>query len=199
MKTGVIILAAGSSSRLGGVKQLIEYQGKTLIERSITTAQKIATNRTVIVLGANAELIQKSIKSDATSIAINSDWKDGMGSSIVVGLRFLLERESIDQVILMLCDQPFVDEELIIRLIQKRSQTSHGIIASSYSGTLGVPALFGKKYFDELLALQGHEGAKILIRKYSEDVAFIDFPLGKTDLDTPEDVEVFLKKYDSES
>ncbi|WP_026954055.1 nucleotidyltransferase family protein [Algoriphagus vanfongensis] len=199
MKTGVIILAAGSSSRLGEAKQLLEIQGEKLIDRSIKAAQKIAANRTVVVLGANAELIQKSIKSEVSSIVINSEWKDGMGSSIVAGLRFLIEKEFIDQVILMLCDQPFVDEELLIRLIQKQSQTLQGIIASSYSGTLGVPALFGKKYFEELLALHGHEGAKNLIRKHSEDVAFIDFPLGKIDLDTPHDVEEFLKNYDSEA
>src|SRR5690606_21409498 len=105
------ILAAGSSSRLGSVKQLLEIQSKTLIERSINIAQKIAENRTVVVLGANAELIQKSIKSKIPSIAINTEWMDGMGSSIATGIRFLIERESINQVILMLCDQPFVDEE----------------------------------------------------------------------------------------
>ena len=87
----------------------------------------------------------------------------------------------------MVCDQPFVDEQLLNNIAQTKSESGKGIVASSYKDTLGTPVLFNKTYFPELLALQGQEGAKKLIFKHKEDVAAVPFPLGYFDIDTAED------------
>jgi molybdenum cofactor cytidylyltransferase len=195
MKTGIILLAAGSSSRLGRAKQLIEFQGKTLIQKAIDEANKCQADSLVVVLGANAELIQTGFESSSAPFIINSDWQQGMSSSMQAGLGFLMEKEVIDQVVLMLCDQPFVDASLLDQLITSKADSGKGIVAAAYSDTLGVPALFDKRYFEELLQLTGSEGAKKVIFNHLLEVHALDFPLGAVDLDTEEDVSQFLIRY----
>jgi molybdenum cofactor cytidylyltransferase len=195
MKTGIILLAAGSSSRLGGAKQLIEFQGKTLIQKAIDEANMSQADYLVVVLGANADLIQTGFDISSTPFIVNPDWQQGMSSSMQAGLRFLMEKEEIDQVLLMLCDQPFVDASLLDQLITARETSGKGIVVSAYSNTLGVPALFDRRYFEELLQLTGSEGAKKVIFKHQAEVHALDFPLGAVDLDTEEDVNQFLIRY----
>jgi molybdenum cofactor cytidylyltransferase len=195
MKTGIILLAAGSSSRLGRAKQLIEFQGETLIQRAIEEAKKSKANCLVLVLGSNPELIQTGFDTSSTPFIVNPDWQHGMSSSMQAGLRFLMEKEDVDQVVLMLCDQPFVDASLLDQLITAKETSGKGIVAAAYSNTLGVPALLEERYFDELLQLTGSDGAKKVIFKHQSEVQALDFPLGAVDLDTEEDVSQFLIRY----
>ena len=195
MKTGIILLAAGSSSRLGRSKQLIEFQGKTIIQKAIDEANKSQADCLVVVLGSNTELIQTGFESSSAPLIINSDWQQGMSSSMQAGLRFLMAKEAIDQVLLMLCDQPFVDASLLDQLIIAKETSGKGIVAAAYSNTLGVPALFDKRYFEELSQLTGSEGAKKVIFNHQAEVHALDFPLGAVDLDTEEDVSQFLIRY----
>lgn len=191
MKTGVILLAAGSSSRLGRPKQLLNYQGKTLIQHSIDAALNSAANDLVVVLGSNSKLIQSGIESKKVPLLFHANWEEGMSSSMQCGLQYLLEASQVEQVILMLCDQPYVTQDLLDQLIHEKKTSGKGIVACSYSGTVGVPALFGQDYFPELLALKGTEGAKKVILNHQDDTFLIDFPLGAIDLDTKEDVQKF--------
>jgi molybdenum cofactor cytidylyltransferase len=195
MKTGIILLAAGSSSRLGRAKQLIEFQGKTLIQKAIDEANKCQADSLVVVLGANAELIRTGFDITSTPFIVNSDWQQGMSSSMQVGLRFLMGKQVINQVVLILCDQPFVDASLLNQLINAKETSGKGIVAAAYSNTLGVPALFEERYFEELLQLTGSEGAKKVIFNHQAEVHVLDFPLGAVDLDTEEDVSQFLIRY----
>lgn len=191
MKTGVILLAAGSSSRLGRPKQLINYQGKTLIQHSIEAALNSTANDLVVVLGSNSELIQTGIESKEVPVLVHEHWEEGMSSSMQCGLRYLIETSQVEQVILMLCDQPYVTQDLLDQLMNGKKASRKGILACSYSGTVGVPALFDQTYFPELFALMGAEGAKKVILNHQEDVFLIGFPLGAVDLDTEEDVQKF--------
>lgn len=195
MKTGVILLAAGSSSRLGRPKQLINYQGKTLIQKAIDEAQNSQADCLLVVLGANPDLIQTGFDHTKTPFVINPNWQFGMSSSMQAGLRFLMEKKAIDQVLFILCDQPFVDASLLDQLITTKEESGKGIVASAYSNTSGVPALFDRRYFEELLQLTGSEGAKKVIFNHQAEVQALDFPLGAVDLDTEEDVNKFLSLY----
>ncbi|MDN5287013.1 MAG: nucleotidyltransferase family protein [Mucilaginibacter sp.] len=191
MMTGLIILAAGSSSRLGSPKQNLLYQGQTLLQRAIQTAlTSVCHEKVVVVLGANEGVIRPSISDQLVYITYNPDWQEGMASSIRLGITELLRIEpNIKAAILMLCDQPFVDPLLIYQLTEKKADSFSGIIACTYRDTLGVPVLFDASYFPRLLMLQGKEGAKTLIRDFPNDVATIAFPLGAIDIDTIEDYE----------
>jgi molybdenum cofactor cytidylyltransferase len=189
--TGLIILAAGASNRLGTPKQNLIYQGQTLLQRAIHTALTSACcEKIVVVLGANEGVIRPNISDHQVHITYNPNWQEGIASSIRLGITELQKIEpNATASILMVCDQPFVDPLLIYQLTEKRAENNNGIIACTYKDTLGVPALFDVSYFSRLLMLQGKEGAKKLIKAFSHDVLPVAFPLGAIDIDTMDDYE----------
>lgn len=189
--TGLIILAAGASSRLGTPKQNLIYQGQTLLQRAIHTALTSACcEKIVVVLGANEGMIRPNISDHQVHITYNPNWQEGIASSIRLGITELQKLEpNITAAILMLCDQPFVDPLLIYQLTERKAENNNGIIACTYKDTLGVPALFDASYFPQLLMLQGKEGAKKLIKAFAHDVLPVAFPLGAIDIDTMDDYE----------
>lgn len=186
-KIGIIILAAGSSSRLGQAKQLLKFKEKTLLEISLHAAKASMADKIVLVLGANLHQIQQEINLAPYEVVINNHWDSGMASSMQTGLRHLLQQQEFDAVVLMLSDQPFIEPNIINLLIIKYLNSKKGIIASTYQDTFGVPALFDQKYFNELLDLKSKEGAKKIIYKHLDDIEKVDFPKGVVDIDTPED------------
>ena len=190
--TGVVILAAGSSSRLGKPKQNLVYQGRTLLQKAVETAVASVCKPIIVVLGANAENIKPTIQKKEITILYNADWAEGMASSVRCGIEELKKSSpDVSSVILMLCDQPFADTGLLNAMVEKQLKLSPGIVACGYNDTIGVPVLFENKYFDELLLLKGQEGAKKLLLKYKGLVSSIPFALGSVDIDTVEDHDYF--------
>ena len=188
------MLAAGSSTRLGKPKQLLVYNGKSLLRHSIEVAAGARIQALITVLGGNADLLIPEIDSNNTHVVINKNWKDGMASSIIAGLTTLLEKfPDTERVIFMMCDQPFITTSLLNNLLITHEQTGKPIVAGSYDGILGVPVLFNKIFFDNLLQLQGDTGAKKIIQQHITDVATVLFPKGKIDIDTMQDYENLLK------
>ncbi|MGZ3874897.1 MAG: nucleotidyltransferase family protein, partial [Mucilaginibacter sp.] len=151
--TGIIILAAGASSRLGSPKQNLVYEGESLLQRNIKAA--VATGYPVtVILGANAEIIRPTISHFAINIIYNDEWQEGIASSIRLGIGELKKTAPhIDGVILMLCDQPFVSTQLLLQLTP--ADASKNICACTYNGTIGPPAFFDDHYFPELQQLTG--------------------------------------------
>ena len=192
-KTGIIILAAGNSSRLGRPKQLLEYKESTLLKNAISEALKVENSFVIVVTGSNHDLIEKELHSLEITISFNPDWETGMSSSIVNGISQLLSlNPDCEQCILTVCDQPFVTNSIFENLIIESNKKGKGIAAAAYSETLGTPVLFHQKFFQELQELKGQEGAKKLLKKYTEDVVSIPFEKGNIDIDTEEDYLKFL-------
>ena len=190
-KIGIIILAAGASTRMNGEpKQLLEFEGKTLLRRAAETALSSGAHPIVIVLGANAEKLLPEIKDLPILPAINENWATGMGGSIKTGLSVLLtENRGIEAAILMLCDQPFVTAETLNRLVETFQKTNKPIAACQYADTIGVPALFVREMFAELSALQGDAGAKAVIKKHAAAIARTPAPEAAFDVDTQADFQ----------
>lgn len=194
MKTGVLILAAGNSSRLGQPKQLLQFKGKSLLYHVVSQALEI-TPAVVVVTGSKNDIIEKEIHGLKVPATENPYWQDGMGSSISSGLKRLLDNfPTIETVIISVCDQPFIEASVFSELISKQADSQKNIVASAYSKTLGTPVLFTKRYFPELIALSGNEGAKRLLDKFYDDVAQINFEKGAIDIDTIEDYEQLIKQ-----
>ena len=189
-KIGIILLAAGASRRLGSPKQLVPYEGTSLVKYVAVTAL-ISEFPTVVVLGAHADKVAEELNDLAVEKVLNPEWKKGMSTSIRKGVAALRSgHPDLEALILMLCDQPGVSPLTIHRLVDKYSQTGMPIVASKYGGSAGVPALFGYEMFGELLQLGGKGGAKALIEKYDDTlVTHVRAPEAKFDVDTPEDVE----------
>lgn len=187
--TALIILAAGESSRLGFPKQTLLYKGQTLIELAIEAGLKSKCRRVIVVLGANAEVIEPGIKKYDVKIVHNPNWAEGMSSSIKAGINHINEDRAISNAIFMLCDQPFVNRALIDSLLYKQQETNQSIIACTYKDTVGVPALFDRSLFAQLLSLQGQEGAKKILNAYPNDITTIPFKKGDIDIDTLQDYQ----------
>lgn len=191
---GIIILAAGASSRLGKPKQLLWFEGKTLLRRAVENA--IETNfKTVVVLGANFEKIKTEIEDLDVEICFNENWKGGMSSSLKTGLKKILEpAPNLSAVIIQLCDQPFVNFSILKRLAEVFERTNAPIVACEYAETVGVPALFSRIIFDELFALSTENGAKRIIKKHSASVEKISAPEAEIDIDTAKDYEKLIPR-----
>ena len=187
---GIIILAAGASTRLGKPKQLLQYRGKTLLAHAITEAVNSNADAVVVVLGKDANLFKKEIDERKIRVAINSSWEEGMASSLRLGMDTLLkDKPYIDAVIFMVCDQPHISSSVLNELIITQQKTTKQIVTSNYGDSMGPPALLHKKYFEELMKLSGDAGARKIIQKNMNDVATILFPEGNIDIDTEEDYE----------
>ncbi|AFZ44539.1 hypothetical protein PCC7418_2391 [Halothece sp. PCC 7418] len=187
---GIVILAAGASTRLGQPKQLLPYQGKPLIEQITTVAVASHCQPIVVVLGAYRSQIAPKLSQYNIHIAFNQQWSTGMASSLQCGLKTMEEMTTqVDAMMVLLCDQPFVSTDLIQQFIVGYRRTGYPIVVSEYAGTVGVPALFDRSFFPELATMTGDVGAKGILRRYSSSLLKIPFPQGIIDIDTPEDWE----------
>jgi molybdenum cofactor cytidylyltransferase len=186
---GIIVLAAGGSLRLGKPKQLLKFEGKTLIRRSTESSLRCKAGPVMVVLGHEHEAVRKEVADLPIEIIVNSDWRSGMSSSVKCAVNKIHERPEVSAVIFTLCDQPRVDHQTLSRLIQTYKSKKAKIVASEYNGTIGVPALFDKSFFEELMSLTGDAGAKSLLRKYSNDIVTIPAPEAAFDIDSSSDYE----------
>lgn len=185
---GVAILAAGNSSRLGRPKQLVEYKDTTLLQNTIDAVGDIALSKQYLVLGANAADIIPVVDLRDFQVLTNKEWVHGIASSINIAVHAAQSNPEIQHLLILLSDQPFVSTELIWELITVHERNKK-ITTCGYAGQRGVPAIFSKDYFEELMELHGDVGAKSIIKKHYEHTAVVDFELGTFDIDTEEDVE----------
>jgi len=189
-----VILAAGGSSRLGRPKQLLVFHGETLIRRSVRAAAEGGCDPVIVVVGSFGDAIQREIRSTSTIVVENPEWHRGLGTSIRRGLQEI--DDAIGAVVLLTCDQPLLDKTLIAELLAAYEKTRKPMVASRYANTLGVPALFDRCCFADLLALPDDSGAKTLLTSRPNDVAAVPFEQGAIDIDTPEDFERLTAEVD---
>ena len=185
--TGLLLLAAGSSQRLGSPKQLLTYKGKTLLNHCIDTALASTAQPILVVLGANFDEIYLTIPRVGIQVLNNTGWEEGMSSSVRLGIAELEKDPGIDSALIMLCDQPYVTSGLLEKLITAKDTTGKKIITCFFNDTYGPPACFHRSLFNELSELKGQNGAKSLIINHPREVVTINFPEGATDIDTKED------------
>ena len=186
---GVVLLAAGASTRMGSAKQLLELGGQPLVARAVEAALASAAWPVVVVLGAHAARIRPLLARYPVLIADNPAWAEGMASSLRAGLNTLCTfSRGIEAALLAVTDQPAFSAETIARLIETRRTAGHDIVAARYGGRLGVPALFARAHFPALAALTGEDGARHYLAQHSAETAAVDLPEMALDLDTPEDL-----------
>jgi molybdenum cofactor cytidylyltransferase len=189
LSCGIVILAAGEARRFGSPKQLLSFEGSTLLRRCAQTAIASTCRPIFVVTGNKSDDMAKELSGLPVNIVLNPQWQSGIGSSIRAGVTAAKNwKEKLDAVCLLLCDQPLISSAAIEKLIQSFASSGKPICAASYTGTLGTPAVFKASLFDELINLTDTEGGKTVIRRHSADVHSFDLPEAAIDIDTQTDL-----------
>lgn len=192
---GAVILAAGSSSRMGRPKQTLRFRGESLLRRAAQAALGAGCYPVIVVTGAHSDLSRRELEGLDVREVLNTSWETGMASSVRVGLEgFISTDRDADAAVLLLCDQPHVTADIISGLVAAYRSTGSPIIASTYGGTFGVPALFSRALFAELTRLEGMSGAKEVIRRHTQEAHFLPFRHGEVDVDTPADFSRLIER-----
>jgi molybdenum cofactor cytidylyltransferase len=182
----VVVLAAGASSRFGSTKQLVRVNGRPLMLTAVSRAVELAGHSVTVVLGAHAGELAPLLRHSPAAVAINRDWTEGIASSIREGVAHAAA--TADGVLIALADQAAVTTEDLRRLsgLWRRDPTS--IAAAQYAGAVGVPAIFPRWCFRELLELRGDRGAQMLLQRHVDKLMRLPMPSAELDIDRPEDL-----------
>jgi molybdenum cofactor cytidylyltransferase len=168
-----LILAAGESTRMGTPKATLAYRGRTFLELIAQTLREGGLERIVVVLGHQAEDIQRQVKLETAQVVINPDYRSGQTSSLQAGLRALIADE-LDAVILCLVDYPAVSAETVRRIVATFRQCGAPVVIPTYQGRRGHPVLIGRQVFEELLGLACDTGADSVVRRYRPATQFVE-------------------------
>ena len=189
-QTAVIILAAGSSSRLGKPKQLLYYQNKTLIKHAVKTVLQTVCEPVIVVTGFLHEELVRETEDEPVITVRNSDWQRGISSSIKTGISALSQSKSAEQIdaaLILLCDQPLITARHLNQLITQFYLHKRSIAATAYAGVEGVPVIFSKALFPTLRSLPPEKGAQWLFKQYQNQLTLVPFEGAAMDIDTQED------------
>ncbi len=189
-----IILAAGESKRMGLPKMLLDFAGKTMIERVIDNVICPEIENVIVVLGAYSEEIKKKLETQAITFCYNENYKEGMLTSVQCGIRSV--PPDTEAVLVFQGDQPFIKKSIIAELTKAWMLSEKGIIMPVYEGKRGHPLLIDKRYFGVIDTLDSSEGLRALAKLYPEDVLTVEtaVPGILRDFDTIEDYnELYYK------
>ena len=190
-----IVLAAGASSRLGQPKQLLKSDGETLLARTARLASQAGASPVLVILGFESARMEQALANLAVMVAVNTDWPTGMASTLRLGMQILLERRPVpESVLLLVCDQVRLDGTLLDQLRQVHARGNVPVTAARYSGRLGVPAIFRRELFEDLLALKGDQGARRILDVHAGNAGVVEFPGGELDIDTPQDLDMLRRR-----
>jgi len=162
---GAVILAAGSASRMGTPKQILQYRGVSLLRRTALTALGAGCRPVIVVTGAHADLSRRELEGLDVEEVLNTEWETGMASTIRTGVESLIAAAPhVNAAVILLCDQPHVTERVVSKLASAQRLIRNPIVASAYGDNFGAPASFSSEIFPELMALRGTHGAKQVIK-----------------------------------
>jgi CTP:molybdopterin cytidylyltransferase MocA len=189
-RTGIVVLAAGGSSRMGEPKQLLDFRGRSLLRRAATVALEAGCGPVAVVVGADADRMRTELAGLPVRIVNNEAWSEGLSTSVKAGLA-ALEAE-VEAITFFPCDQPAVDAAVLKGLAAAREQSSRALIVSGYGGAWGAPMLVAKSRWPQLRELTGDRGAQKVAYAHPDDVECVPFPDGTFDIDTPADYDACL-------
>lgn len=200
-----LVLAAGGSRRFGSLKALTDFAGRPLIRHAVDSIEaaltlpdtaRLTVSGLTVVLGPEAEPARNALRDTRAQIVINEHWTDGLSSSLRAGLQALPSGTSA--VLIALGDQALLDSADYQRLLDVAAMNPDRPVAARYQQTIGVPAVFPARYFEQLAALEGDRGAGSILKSDSEVVA-LDMPNAAFDIDTPEQLAAALAQRSARS
>jgi molybdenum cofactor cytidylyltransferase len=176
-----LLLAAGGARRFGSQKLLATIEGSPIVRLA---AERLAaeTDALWVVVGWEAEAVRRALGPIASSLVENERWERGLSSSLAAGIAAL--PTDVEAIVIGLGDQPLLDRDVIRRVIAAWRDTGRPIVSARYRGVRGHPVLLDRRVLDEASNVSGDVGARGLIARDPERVAFVD-----VNADPPRDVD----------
>ena len=198
-----VLLAAGESKRCRPNKLFLPWGDTTVLERSVDNLLDSSLSGTVVVLGHQADRAAALLEGKGCRLANNPDYSEGMGSSVIRGVAYCLENligEEAAGIMLALGDEPFIEREVIDRLVSSFRESSKGIVVPAYRGRKGHPPIFHSRYAVEMMEAAKRTGVRELLRRYPDEVAEVEVGTETIllDIDTKEDYERLFNKFISQ-
>jgi molybdenum cofactor cytidylyltransferase len=185
MTIGCAVLAAGASRRLGSLKQLVPFRGEVLVRRAVRAACASTCDEVAVVVGCRRRDVERAVAGLGAEVVFAAHWGVGLAESVRGAAAWARERK-LDALVLTACDQPLLGAEHIDALCDRHRRGAE-LVASSYAGTRGVPALFAASWFDAFAALEGDRGAGSILRA-AANVETVPWEDGAFDVDEVEDL-----------
>lgn len=180
------ILAAGPAKRFGGIKPLVRLRGEPVLLELVASAAFVAGQSVTVVLGAHAREVAAALRQRAVSTALNRGWEEGLASSVRTAVNSAPPGSSA--LLLMLADQVAVTADDLRRLHSSWRRHPVLIAAALYQGAPGLPAIFPRWAYTDLLALRGERDPRLVLRKNADRLVRVPMSNAGIDLDTPEDL-----------
>jgi molybdenum cofactor cytidylyltransferase len=192
-RTAGVVLAAGSSRRMGRPKQLLDVGGRPLLEMVVGQTNDSQLDEVFVVLGARADEIRARVDFGRARVVANHDHESGMASSLRAGLSAL--DADVEAAMVILGDQPD-GAGRIDRLLELERESGLPAAALSFGGLLHPPVLLRRELWGDLMRLEGDVGCRAIIRARPDLVAKLDVdgPKHPVDVDTPEDYMRFVAR-----
>jgi molybdenum cofactor cytidylyltransferase len=193
-KIAGVVLAAGGSSRFGGVpKQTLAWKGSPFVRHVAGVALESGLDPVIVVTGAGQENVLEAVRNMPISIQHNPEWEGGQSTSVKAGMGMV--PQVCGGVIFFLADQPQVDKTLVAAVVGRHRQTLAAVVAPRASGKRGNPVLFDRVTFGALTRLTGDAGGRTLFS--TNPIEWVDWHDEGIliDVDTEEDLKAFLEKY----
>jgi len=187
---GAVVLAAGESERMGKNKLLLEIEGKKVIDLVIEALKNVADD-IIVVLGHKPERLIPILKGQGVRWTVNKNYREGMTSSFKKGLQ---ETKDSEAVFLVLGDQPSINRNFLIGMVEAWKEKGAKIVSPVYKGKKGHPVLFDRSLFDEIISLKKGEIIRDIIHRHGGELRLIEAgEWSVMDMDTPEGFEKMKK------
>ena len=183
-----VVLAAGTSSRMGRNKLLLDLAGQSVLRRAVATATAAGLDPVLVVLGHESERARSELGSLPCTVVLNPDYQAGVNTSLRTGIRAVPDH--CPAAMVMLADMPLVDPGMLRTLLERYREGSAPLVVSSYDGIDAPPILYDRSLFPELRVLEGEGCGKKVVKRHSEEALRVSWPAqALIDLDVPADVE----------
>ena len=183
-----VILAAGTSSRMGRNKLLLQLGDRSVLRRAVDTALAAGLNPVLVVVGHQRDQAEAELRDARCRLVVNPDYQAGVNTSLRTGIRAV--PDGCPAAVVMLADMPLVTEAMLRTMLEQYRGGRAPLVVSSYEGVDAPPILYDRSLFDELRVLEGEGCGKKVVKRHTEEALRLPWPaLALTDLDLPADVE----------
>jgi molybdenum cofactor cytidylyltransferase len=183
-----VVLAAGSSTRMGRNKLLLDMGGETMVRRVVRGAAGAGVDQVLVVLGHEEPLVRAEVAGLPCTIVVNPDHAQGAATSVRTAVGHVAV--TADAIVVVLADMPLVTADMIATVVAHYRETAAPLVVSYYGAVQAPPTLYARALFEELLALSGERGAKEVVRRHQHEAAVVSWPESALrDVDVPADYE----------